>query len=202
MTASLRVVLLDLLVERAELGHGGNMEVLSPLASSVSSLEVWLLTPQFQSESVGLRACSQNGPILLEEDDLPTWNDHFSFVSESSPIDIDGDVILRRIALPNADDVAMTEWLVSNSVDVVICSGSRRNISMWESWMDSAAALLRGAVALEMPTLGICFGHQLICQALGGEVSRASEQTDSVAELELTEAGLVDPIFSGLPLNY
>tara|TARA_Y100000294_G_scaffold163700_1_gene169812 strand:+ start:137 stop:1075 length:939 start_codon:yes stop_codon:yes gene_type:complete len=199
MTASLRVVLLDLLVERAEFGHGGNMEVLSPLASRVSSLEVWLLTPQFQSESVGMRACSHNNPLLLEEEDLPTWDTNFAFVSESSPIEIDGDVILRRIALPNTCDEAMTEWLESNSVDVVICSGSRRNVSMWEPWMDSAAALLRGAIALELPTLGICFGHQLICQALGGEVSRASEKTDSVVELELTEAGLVDPIFSGLP---
>ncbi|MDP6098642.1 MAG: gamma-glutamyl-gamma-aminobutyrate hydrolase family protein [Candidatus Thalassarchaeaceae archaeon] len=198
MTGSLRVALLDLLVERAEFGHGGNMEVLSPLANLASSLEVWLLTPQFQSDSVGLRASSDNNPILLETEDLPTWDDAFSFVSESSATEIDGDIILRRIALPNTGHEAMTEWLVANSVDVVICSGSRRNVSMWEPWMDSAAALLLGAVTLELPTLGICFGHQLICQALGGEVSRASERTDLVVELELSKAGLADPIFSGL----
>jgi len=198
MTASLRVVLLDLLVERAEFGHGGNMEVLSPLASRVSSAEVWLLTPQFQSQSVSERACNPHNPILLEKEDLPTWDDDFAFVSESNATELDGDVVLRRVALPNTSDEVMSQWLVANSVDVVICSGSRRNVSMWESWMDSAAALLRGAVALELPTLGICFGHQLICHALGGEVSRSSERTDSVEELELTVMGLNDPIFSGL----
>ena len=198
MARGLRVVLLDLLVERAEFGHGGNIEVLTPLVSRAPSLEVWLLTPQFQSESVGERARSNLDPLVLEEEDVPTWDDDFPFVSEQKTTEIN-DVMLRRVALPNADDQLISEWLSENSVDVVICSGSRRNVSMWEPWMDSTAALLRSAVNLELPTLGICFGHQLLCKALGGDVIRSSERTDSVVELELNEVGLSDQIYSGLP---
>ena len=198
MTRGLRVVLLDLLVERAEFGHGGNIEVLSPLVSRATSLEVWLLTPQFQSDSVGDRACSTHEPLILGEGDIPTWDENFPFVPEQESSELD-DVILRRIALPNGNNQIISEWLKENSVDVVICSGSRRNVSMWEPWMNSSASLLRSAVDLQIPTLGICFGHQLLCKSLGGEVIRSSERTDSVVELELNEIGLRDPIFSGLP---
>ena len=198
MARGLRVVLLDLLVERAEFGHGGNIEVLTPLVSLAPSLEVWLLTPQFQSESVGERACSSLEPLILDKDDVPTWDDEFPFVSEKKTTEFN-DVILRRVALPNADDQLISKWLLENSVDVVICSGSRRNVSMWEPWMNSSAALLRSAVDLELPSLGICFGHQLLCKALGGDVIRSSKRTDSVAELELNEIGLNDQIYSGLP---
>ena len=36
--------------------------------------------------------------------------------------------------------------------------------------MDDVADLIRQS---EVPIYGICFGHQIICKALGGEVVRA-----------------------------
>ena len=52
MCTSLRVLLIDLLVERAEFGHGGNQEVIKPLAA-LSDVEVLLVTPQMQSFDAG-----------------------------------------------------------------------------------------------------------------------------------------------------
>ena len=64
--------------------------------------------------------------------------------------------------------------------DVVIITGSRRNVSMWESWMDEVAKLIREC---EVPLYGICFGHQIICKTLGGEVERAAEGSHFIADV-------------------
>jgi GMP synthase (glutamine-hydrolysing) len=204
MARGIRVALLDLLVERAEFGHGGNMEILFPLAERFSTLEVLLLTPQFQSANIDERA-KQNAAselIQLDKADVPTWDEAFPFVASPTDTELQqacsGEVTMQRVALPSADTNTLKKWLAVNSVDVVICTGSRRNVSMWEPWMEGAASLLRAAVALKLPTLGICFGHQLLCQALGGDVVRAQSRTDSVVELELSRAGSEDEIFAEL----
>lgn len=204
MARGLRVALLDLLVERAEFGHGGNMEILFPLAERFSTLEVLLLTPQFQSDDISLRATQQVNSELIKlvKADVPTWDDDFPFVAIPTDSDLQqacvGEVTMQRVALPPADTITLKKWLTSNSVDVVICTGSRRNVSIWEPWMGGVASLLRAAVALKLPTLGICFGHQLLCQALGGDVVRSQSRTDLVVELQLSEVGDSDEIFADL----
>ena len=54
--------------------------------------------------------------------------------------------------------------------DAVVITGSRKNVSMWESWMDDVVKLIQECT---VPLYGICFGHQIICKALGGKVTRA-----------------------------
>ena len=54
-----------------------------------------------------------------------------------------------------------------------ICSPSRASVYDNESWIADAEALHRDIVAREVPYVGICFGHQLLAQALGGRVARA-----------------------------
>ena len=201
MTSPPRVVLLDLLVERAEFGHGGNLEVVRPLAADVGRVDVWLLTPQFQSRRCGRQASILAGsgkPLDLTEDDVPHWDDDFPFWSNHVETLEEGEVHLRRIALPDADDTELEDWMQQAGVDAVVCTGSRRNVSMWEPWMDGAAALMRAAVTAGIPTLGICFGHQLLNVALGGKVRRAESRTDAVEVLELTDAGSSDELFEGI----
>lgn len=41
-------------------------------------------------------------------------------------------------------------------------------------WLTATKALLREAVRIELPTLGICLGHQLLAVATGGAVERAA----------------------------
>ena len=77
--------------------------------------------------------------------------------------------------------------------DAVIITGSRRNVSMWEPWMDEVAKLIREC---EVPLYGICFGHQIICKALGGEVERASEGSSFVANVTYEDGSKTKQLFT------
>lgn len=54
-----------------------------------------------------------------------------------------------------------------------IVSGSRRSAYENEGWIDDLVAFIRDVVEERRPLVGICFGHQLIALALGGEVAAA-----------------------------
>jgi GMP synthase (glutamine-hydrolysing) len=60
-------------------------------------------------------------------------------------------------------------------------------------------ALLRQAVAEDIPTLGICLGGQLLASALGAEVRRHHLAEVGFFHIPLTAAGRQDPLFAGLP---
>lgn len=53
----------------------------------------------------------------------------------------------------------------------VVITGSASMVSEREPWSERAAVWLAGVVAEDsVPVLGLCYGHQLIAHALGGEV--------------------------------
>jgi GMP synthase (glutamine-hydrolysing) len=54
----------------------------------------------------------------------------------------------------------------------VVITGSSAMVSQREPWSERTAGWLLRAVELRTPVLGICFGHQLLAHALGGEVGR------------------------------
>jgi GMP synthase (glutamine-hydrolysing) len=57
--------------------------------------------------------------------------------------------------------------------------------------------IIHEAVDAGMSVLGICLGAQLLAKALGGRVARNDEREIGWCEVELTEAGRVDPVISG-----
>ena len=77
-------------------------------------------------------------------------------------------------------------------------------MDVWEDdeypWLAPERAAIREAVVeRSMPFLGFCLGHQLLAQALGGEVGPAATPEIGILEVELTEAGRASPIFRSLP---
>ena len=52
----------------------------------------------------------------------------------------------------------------------VVVTGSHDMVTARADWSEQTALWLKGAVEREIPTLGVCYGHQLLAHALGGKV--------------------------------
>ena len=192
----MRILVLDLLAERSEFGHGGNIEMVKPFTEFNSELEVFLITPQYE-DLLKLKK-NQLELIQIVQENVPYWDDETVFNSIVYE-NIDNSIVkFIRVLTPLGSAGELSEWLKKNDISCVFCSGSRRNVSQPEPWMEPAKKILRGAINAEIPVLGICFGHQLLADALGGEVVRYNHRTDAIYNLELSKLGLKDPLFDGL----
>ena len=66
-------------------------------------------------------------------------------------------------------DLRSTESIPDcESVSAIIITGSICSVTERAPWMLRAEAYIRDVLRAEIPLLGICFGHQLMAQALGG----------------------------------
>lgn len=83
--------------------------------------------------------------------------------------------------------------------DGLLLTGSLDSVTAWTPWMEATAHWALGA-ARTRPVLGVCFGHQLLGRALGARVERNPRGPEAGTRVvHLTEAGLADPLFAGLP---
>lgn len=84
----------------------------------------------------------------------------------------------------------------------VIVTGSSSSVTDRdkEPWMPRLEAWIRGAVDAELPLLGVCFGHQIMASALGGEV-RKNSLGRHIGSLVVHRVG-DDPLLEGLPYSF
>lgn len=54
-----------------------------------------------------------------------------------------------------------------------VCTGSRASAYDDEAWIHDLAGFVSAARDAEVPFVGVCFGHQMLAHALGGQVERA-----------------------------
>ncbi|MDD9958673.1 MAG: glutamine amidotransferase [Gammaproteobacteria bacterium] len=87
-----------------------------------------------------------------------------------------------------------------NSIAGIIITGSAAYVTDEEAWNFVGADYVRKAHKLGIPILGVCYGHQLVAWAFGGEVDFQSggREIGTVA-IELTAAAKKDPLFAGIP---
>lgn len=85
----------------------------------------------------------------------------------------------------------------------VIVTGSGAMVTERRPWSERSAGWLRDAVQAGTPVFGICYGHQLLAHALGGEVgdNPAGREMGTV-EIALGDAAQDDPLFVGLPPRF
>jgi GMP synthase (glutamine-hydrolysing) len=83
-------------------------------------------------------------------------------------------------------------------VDGIVSFGGEQSATA-PADLEPEAALLREAVARDIPVLGVCLGAQLLAYALGGSVTRRPRRLVAWTPLEALPAAAGDPVLGGLP---
>ena len=85
-------------------------------------------------------------------------------------------------------------------ISAAVVTGSRAMVTDRAAWSESTARWLARVVAAGRPVLGICYGHQLLAHALGGEADWHPEGIEiGTVAVRKTPAAIADPLFAELP---
>lgn len=83
---------------------------------------------------------------------------------------------------------------------VAVITGSWDMVTERLPWSEMTAAWIREAMAIEMPLFGVCYGHQLMAHALGGEVDYHPDGREAGSKtISLTEFGVTDSLLADHP---
>ena len=80
-------------------------------------------------------------------------------------------------------------------------------MDVWEEekypWLKEEKAFIKYQVQQkEPPFLGICLGHQLLAECMGGKVNKVTKPEVGVLDVLLTESGQSGVFFDGVPENF
>jgi len=115
------------------------------------------------------------------------------------------DWTLARLGLPTAqatvvDVRAGADLPVPDAVAGAVVTGSHDSVTDYPVWSERVADWLRAAVAEGLPLLGICYGHQLLAHALGGQVGDNPQGHEfGTVPLYLNRNAATDLLLAGFP---
>ena len=104
--------------------------------------------------------------------------------------ELDGNV--RRFS------VVDREFPEPGSFDAIVVTGSRASVYWDERWIAETKAWVRRALERDVPALGICWGHQLLADVLGGTVEPMDEYELGYRTVRHRGAAL----FDGVPQEF
>lgn len=117
------------------------------------------------------------------------FGDYDAWFRRSLGDDVECVVIEPGAGLPHPE--AADGWIVTGARDSVARPGPGTPPLL--DW-------IRDLARREVPLLGVCYGHQAVCEALGGRIEKHPGGWElGTTEVELTAAGREDPLFAGLP---
>ena len=101
-----------------------------------------------------------------------------------------------QVIRPFLDEVLPAPGTLAGAV----FSGSWSMVTDREAWSERTAQWIREAMAVELPLLGICYGHQLMAHALGGVVKDHPQGREvGIQHIHLSAAARHDPLLADFP---
>lgn len=140
---------------------------------------------------------------LQFRDDISKDHEYDCFVSKSG-LTKDKFLVVNTILDKNVFDLNT----LFSKVGAVIMGGSGQyDLSKRPHQLEEAkhkfSNIINYILENDIPTLGVCMGHQLISQFLGCEVNAVKEKSENgLVEVRLTSDGFNDPIYSTLPEKF
>ncbi len=91
-----------------------------------------------------------------------------------------------------------SDWPEAGELGALIVMGGTMNVDDLRVYpfLRRSRELMAEAIARGLATLGVCLGSQMMARVLETEVSRAEKRNAFFSELELTPAGLDDPLLA------
>ncbi|RLU03996.1 MAG: glutamine amidotransferase [Ketobacter sp.] len=87
--------------------------------------------------------------------------------------------------------------------DGFIITGSPAMVTEQLPWSENLKPWIQLVVEAKRPLLAVCYGHQLLAEALGGEAGWHPKGREiGTVSVKLTEAGKEDQLLSGLPETF
>jgi GMP synthase-like glutamine amidotransferase len=102
-------------------------------------------------------------------------------------------------------DVCNGVWPASmDDCEAYICTGSRWSVYEDVAWIHDLKSFVRSAYETRTPFIGICFGHQMMAEALGGKVEKSNYGWGvGVQDIEITQVeAWMQPPQTTLKLHY
>ena len=105
---------------------------------------------------------------------------------------------IRRVDLSREQGGAPVPTDLDN-IHGVVSLGGPQNVDEPHPWIKPERDLLKAAHDAELPVIGVCLGHQLLAQALGGTVEKMDVPEIGYETVTIGVPGQTDIMLAGIP---